>query len=155
MESQNCRCNKVKIYFYKIPLHEQYVLTMATTFLIVTSYTLTVSPLQALVCTKFLIPALSLSHTHVQVKCFWDRLIKQWPWNLLWQGIYSQYCVFTACEEDEFTCTDGRCISSSRRCNREIDCSDGSDEKGCGTYFFNSVIKKIFPSYLLCMYQMK
>ncbi|KAI5628013.1 low-density lipoprotein receptor-related protein 1, partial [Silurus asotus] len=36
------------------------------------------------------------------------------------------------CEKDEFTCSNGKCISSTLRCNYFNDCEDyGSDEIGC------------------------
>ncbi|KAG5836217.1 hypothetical protein ANANG_G00252240 [Anguilla anguilla] len=36
------------------------------------------------------------------------------------------------CEKDEFTCSNGRCVSSTLRCNFFNDCEDyGSDEIGC------------------------
>lgn len=42
----------------------------------------------------------------------------------------------SSCDESEFRCVqDGRCIPSSDRCNRRYDCSDASDEAGCGTAF--------------------
>ncbi|XP_076056281.1 uncharacterized protein LOC143034229 [Oratosquilla oratoria] len=38
----------------------------------------------------------------------------------------------TSCDHTfEYTCNDGSCISSDRRCNLRNDCSDGSDEDGC------------------------
>lgn len=38
------------------------------------------------------------------------------------------------CEKDEFLCANGRCISSTLRCNFFNDCEDyGSDEINCKT----------------------
>jgi len=37
----------------------------------------------------------------------------------------------THCEEDQFTCFSGDCVSFNRRCNRIVDCPDSSDEKEC------------------------
>lgn len=37
----------------------------------------------------------------------------------------------THCEDDQFTCFSGDCVSIERRCNRIVDCPDSSDEKGC------------------------
>ena len=36
------------------------------------------------------------------------------------------------CEEDYFQCTSGQCIYKTARCDYTIQCSDGSDEAGCG-----------------------
>ena len=37
------------------------------------------------------------------------------------------------CSEDEFTCNDGVCIDSSKRCDLVQDCVDFSDELECTT----------------------
>ena len=37
----------------------------------------------------------------------------------------------TRCSDDEFTCTDGACVPSTKRCDLRDHCSDGSDEDGC------------------------
>lgn len=38
------------------------------------------------------------------------------------------------CKENEFECSDSTCISLSWKCDRHIDCTDGSDEIDCGMY---------------------
>lgn len=49
--------------------------------------------------------------------------------NIFWYFFHD----FTECPTDQFTCTDGQCISSSRFCDGLADCADGSDEPdGCG-----------------------
>jgi len=35
------------------------------------------------------------------------------------------------CKADQFSCSNGRCISHKFTCNGEDDCDDNSDEKGC------------------------
>ena len=32
---------------------------------------------------------------------------------------------------DEYTCSEGSCISLSKRCDLKVDCPDSSDEIGC------------------------
>lgn len=36
------------------------------------------------------------------------------------------------CHDNEMQCRDGGCIAGSWRCDRHLDCDDGSDEDGCG-----------------------
>lgn len=40
----------------------------------------------------------------------------------------------TGCLSSEFQCGSGECISLSSRCNRRVECHDGSDEDGCREY---------------------
>ncbi|GFT68034.1 hypothetical protein NPIL_358801, partial [Nephila pilipes] len=42
------------------------------------------------------------------------------------------------CKKDQFTCTEGECISSLWRCDGESDCADGSDEANCNTTACNA-----------------
>lgn len=37
----------------------------------------------------------------------------------------------TSCDDSQFTCFDGNCVSMDHRCDRIVDCPDSSDEKGC------------------------
>ena len=37
----------------------------------------------------------------------------------------------TGCQEDEFTCNDGQCISMEGRCDKLVQCEDSSDEQDC------------------------
>ena len=38
------------------------------------------------------------------------------------------------CMIDQYQCDSGRCISREWRCDGDYDCSDQSDERGCGKY---------------------
>ena len=42
---------------------------------------------------------------------------------------------FLGCRRNEFTCNNGKCVTETRKCDRNDDCGDGSDEEGCGNYF--------------------
>ena len=63
----------------------------------------------------------------------------------------------TSCSEDQFTCTDGTCISLKYRCDLKADCVDRSDEELCKKviihylfststdYLYYIVLQVIFP----------
>lgn len=36
-----------------------------------------------------------------------------------------------ACSPNDYQCDNGECTSSSQRCDNDVNCMDGSDEKGC------------------------
>jgi len=41
-----------------------------------------------------------------------------------------------SCDSEEFECSSGnRCILSTWRCDSERDCTDGSDEYNCRTFY--------------------
>lgn len=42
-----------------------------------------------------------------------------------------------SCGSSYFRCSDGECMSTAyTTCNNENDCSDGSDEIGCGVLYY-------------------
>ena len=46
--------------------------------------------------------------------------------------------MYLGCDNDEFRCTNGRCIDEDRECDGFSDCTDDSDEhSGCGMSLFN------------------
>ena len=43
--------------------------------------------------------------------------------------------IITACSEGQYSCADNiGCYSYRKKCDNITDCSDGSDERGCGMY---------------------
>ena len=44
---------------------------------------------------------------------------------------YSKTLKLTGCQEGEFTCSEGQCITMEQRCNQISNCRDESDEEGC------------------------
>ena len=59
------------------------------------------------------------------------------PWN--WyemscrsQAVHKRNLTLSLCRVGkEFTCDSGHCVGLRKRCNNEVDCTDGSDEKEC------------------------
>ena len=41
------------------------------------------------------------------------------------------------CEQEPFTCDDGKCLDMSQRCKLIVDCDDVSDEKNCRTVYID------------------
>lgn len=41
--------------------------------------------------------------------------------------------IFTKCNENEFSCSDGTCLPKFARCNNTVECFDESDEESCDT----------------------
>lgn len=52
-----------------------------------------------------------------------------------------------SCQPGQFACGNyGECVSQNQVCDFRQDCSDGSDEKGCGMSVFISITPSIYPS---------
>lgn len=47
------------------------------------------------------------------------------------------------CREGTFPCGSGECISSSKQCDFNDDCFDGSDELNCGRFFVLPILTPI------------
>ena len=47
---------------------------------------------------------------------------------------YTTVLKLTGCSEEEFTCSDGSCVSMTSRCNGKNDCSDETDEAECKAF---------------------
>ena len=55
----------------------------------------------------------------------------------------------TSCQEDMFTCNDGRCIDLENRCDAKLDCIDESDEDNCNMVFTSKQYKKTIAPFNL------
>jgi hypothetical protein len=44
---------------------------------------------------------------------------------------YVTMMLMTACNDSEFTCSDGSCVRMANRCDGKVECSDGTDETSC------------------------
>lgn len=72
------------------------------------------------------------------------------PWTLSTEacGLRSGDVVnltLSVCGEGQFTCSDGSCISLSKRCDMLIDCSDQSDEEDCSLVQFPEDYNQAIP----------
>lgn len=50
-----------------------------------------------------------------------------WPFFIIFSAVKD-------CKSGQFRCFDGSCIAMMWKCDREIDCHDGSDESDCGKF---------------------
>ena len=57
---------------------------------------------------------------------------ESFPWLISFFFFLSFLPPVTTCSGDQFRCLDGTCISIDKRCNQNIDCRNGEDEKQCG-----------------------
>ena len=44
---------------------------------------------------------------------------------------YTTMLTFSSCNDEQFTCENGNCVSMERRCDGKFDCFDKTDEKDC------------------------
>ena len=51
----------------------------------------------------------------------------------------------SGCQDGEFTCNDGQCISMEQRCDQLPDCEDESDERGCQLLKLKDGYNKMVP----------
>ena len=51
--------------------------------------------------------------------------------------------MFSACQDGQYTCNDGHCISMEQRCNQLTDCADKSDEIDCSMLVISSGYSKM------------
>jgi len=57
------------------------------------------------------------------------------------EGVREMELSFNSCNDEEFNCLDGTCVSMNGRCDGNVDCDDRSDELECA-------IIKLEPSYI-------
>ena len=60
---------------------------------------------------------------------------------------YLKVLKLTGCRDDEFTCSDGQCISMNGRCNQIPNCLDESDEIGCSLISIGKNYNKKIPPF--------
>ena len=54
---------------------------------------------------------------------------------------------FPDCDDSEFQCNNGNCITASWECDDYDDCGDNSDEQDCGMYVMGFISKKLYSFY--------
>ena len=58
---------------------------------------------------------------------------------------YNTELKMSGCDEKEFTCNDGQCVSMDRRCDQLADCRDESDERNCNHLVLKDGYNKKVP----------
>ena len=60
---------------------------------------------------------------------------------------YHRYLKMTGCQDSQFTCSDGQCISMNQRCDQITHCIDKSDEKDCKLVSMDGSYNKHIPPF--------
>ena len=58
---------------------------------------------------------------------------------------YTTELKMSGCQDGDFTCNDGQCVSLDQRCNQLLDCRDKSDEENCNILVFEKSYNKNVP----------
>ncbi|XP_050727804.1 uncharacterized protein LOC127004286 [Eriocheir sinensis] len=58
-----------------------------------------------------------------------------WLFNRQECGAVEKELVLSTCGPEQFPCDSGQCVTQGKRCNRKLDCSDGTDERNCELVF--------------------
>ena len=58
---------------------------------------------------------------------------------------YTVELKMSGCQEGNFTCDDGQCLSMDQRCNQMLDCRDKSDERNCNILVLEDGYNKHVP----------
>ena len=62
---------------------------------------------------------------------------------------YVRRLKLSGCQDDEFTCSDGQCISMVERCDQIIQCRDESDEMECSILLIKDSYNKKVPPFTI------
>ena len=62
---------------------------------------------------------------------------------------YTRILKLTGCQDGEFTCNDGQCISTMERCDQVVHCADESDERECSLLVIKDGYNKKVPPFTL------
>ena len=58
---------------------------------------------------------------------------------------YTTELKMSGCQEGNFTCNDGQCVSMDQRCDQLPDCRDKSDEENCNILVLEKSYNKNVP----------
>ena len=72
-------------------------------------------------------------------------LLGRHPWKIQGECDEVVELKLTGCEEGEFTCDDGQCVTMEQRCDKVAHCGDGSDELDCRVLVQGKTYSKLLP----------